>query len=54
MKTPLLIWALALLAAPAASAADGFTALFNGKDLSGWKLPEGDNGHWKVLNGVID
>ena len=32
----------------------GFTALFNGKDLSGWKVPEGDNGHWKVVDGVID
>ena len=33
---------------------DGFTSLFNGKDLSGWVLPEGDNGHWKVMDGVID
>jgi hypothetical protein len=32
----------------------GFTALFNGESLKGWKVPEGDNGHWKVLNGVID
>jgi 3-keto-disaccharide hydrolase len=32
----------------------GFTSLFNGKDLSNWKIPEGDNGHWKVLDGVID
>jgi hypothetical protein len=31
-----------------------FTSLFNGKDLSGWKIPEGDNGHWKVVDGVID
>ncbi len=28
--------------------------LFNGEDLSGWIIPEGDGGHWKVLNGVID
>jgi len=28
--------------------------LFNGKDLSGWKIPAGDNGHWKVVDGVID
>ena len=27
----------------------GFTSIFNGKDLSGWKIPEGDGGHWKVL-----
>jgi hypothetical protein len=38
----------------AASAPAGFVSLFNGKDLTGWKAPEGDNGHWKVLNGVID
>jgi hypothetical protein len=30
------------------------TTLFNGKDLSGWKIPAGDNGHWKVVDGVID
>lgn len=35
-------------------AEDGFTQLFNGKDLSGWVVPEGDNGHWKVVDGVID
>jgi len=33
---------------------DGWEALFNGKDLTGWKVPEGDNGHWKVVDGVID
>lgn len=43
----------------AASAADnqapaGYTALFNGKDFTGWIVPEGDNGHWKIINGVID
>lgn len=38
---------------PAASGAPG-TSLFNGRDLSGWKIPEGDNGHWKVVDGVID
>jgi hypothetical protein len=32
----------------------GFQSLFNGNDLSGWKVPEGDNGHWKVVDGVID
>src|SRR3954467_1642930 len=32
----------------------GFVALFNGKDLAGWKVPEGDGGHWKVVDGVID
>jgi len=44
--------------APALRAADnppaGFTSLFNGRDFAGWKVPEGDNGHWKVVDGVID
>jgi hypothetical protein len=34
--------------------AEGFASLFNGQDLTGWKIPEGDNGHWKVVDGVID
>ena len=33
---------------------EGWVPLFNGEDLSGWVVPEGDNGHWKVLDGVID
>jgi type 1 glutamine amidotransferase len=33
---------------------EGFISLFNGKDLLGWKVPAGDNGHWKVVGGVID
>src|SRR5437870_1606307 len=33
---------------------EGFTSLFNGKDFSGWTVPAGDNGHWKVIDGVID
>src|SRR5678815_448285 len=32
----------------------GFVALFNGKDFAGWKLPDGDGGHWKIVNGAID
>ena len=31
-----------------------FVSLFNGKNLDNWKIPDGDNGHWKVINGVID
>jgi hypothetical protein len=31
-----------------------YRVLFNGKDFAGWKVPEGDNGHWKVIDGVID
>ncbi len=33
---------------------DVWVSLFNGEDLSGWVIPEGDGGHWKVLDGVID
>jgi hypothetical protein len=33
---------------------EGFISLFNGTDLTGWKVPAGDNGHWKVVNGMID
>ena len=29
-------------------------SLFNGKDFTGWKVPTGDNGHWKIIDGVID
>ena len=35
-------------------APDGFVSLFNGKDFSNWKVPVGDNGHWKILSNVID
>ena len=28
--------------------------IFNGRDFSGWIVPDGDNGHWKVIDGVID
>jgi hypothetical protein len=31
-----------------------FVSLFNGKDFTGWKVPVGDNGHWRVVDGVID
>lgn len=43
------------VAGVASAAADGpWRSLFNGKDLTGWKVPQGDNGHWKVVDGVID
>jgi hypothetical protein len=37
-----------------AQEAGGFTSLFNGRDFSGWKVPAGDNGHWRIVDGVID
>lgn len=33
---------------------EGYTKLFNGNDLTGWNIPEGDNRHWSVIDGVID
>lgn len=38
----------------AQDADDDFRSLFNGEDLSGWVIPEGDGGHWQVKDGVID
>ena len=35
-------------------APEGFTSLFNGKDFTGWKVPAGDGGHWKIVDGAID
>jgi type 1 glutamine amidotransferase len=54
-----IVCVVGLLLAPAVGRADntppeGFVSLFNGKDLAGWKIPEGDGGHWKVVDGVID
>ena len=44
---------LALAVIPAASSEppEGFKAVFNGHDLTGW---EGLEGYWSVKNGVID
>ena len=42
------------LAVSRANADDDFVTLFNGKDFSNWKVPEGDGGHWKIVDGVID
>jgi len=33
---------------------DGWVSLFNGKDLSGWTVPSGNEGMWSVVDGVID
>ena len=49
----------ALLTLSVARAADneppvGFISLFNGRDFTGWTVPAGDNGHWKIVDGVID
>jgi len=47
----------ALLVAPptlASTNEEGFLTLFNGSNLDEWIIPEGDNGHWKIVDGVID
>src|SRR4051794_18858381 len=31
-----------------------FSPLFDGADLSKWIVPDGDNGHWKIVDGTID
>lgn len=53
-----LLAGLILLAAPLSAesgqAPEGFVSLFNGRDFTHWKVPEGDNGHWRVVDGVID
>jgi len=60
MKKSILIFPVLLLAALYVVKAqdkkvpDGFISIFNGKDFTSWKVPEGDNGHWKILDNVID
>ena len=49
-----LLVAASLAWAAGRSDSDGFTPLFNGRDFKGWTVPEGDGGHWKVVDGLID
>ncbi|MDR3621023.1 MAG: DUF1080 domain-containing protein [Paludisphaera borealis] len=49
-----LLVATSLAWAAGRSDSDGFTPLFNGKDFAGWTVPQGDGGHWKVVDGMID
>ena len=59
MLSPLVL-TVALLVAPPTSTPgslvdeEGFLPLFNGSNLDQWIIPEGDNGHWKIVDGVID
>jgi len=50
----LTLWSGPALRAQEDGPPPGFVSLFNGRDFTGWKVPEGDGGHWKVLDGVID
>lgn len=54
MRPTLLLCCLLVAPASAGGPPKGFTPLFDGKDLEAWKVPEGDNGHWKIVDGVID
>src|SRR5262249_50446214 len=43
-----------LMVKPAAGVAVGeFVALFNGKDMAGWREPAGQLAMWKVVDGVL-
>ncbi len=33
---------------------EGWVSLFNGNDLTGWKIPEGNEEIWTIVDGVID
>jgi hypothetical protein len=35
-------------------AEEQWKSIFNGRDFSGWTVPVGDNGHWQVVDGIID
>ena len=48
------VFSLIGFAAMGADAPSGFVSLFNGRDFTAWTVPEGDNGHWKIVDGVID
>jgi hypothetical protein len=50
----LAVFAGAGAVAAAQPSEEGFVTLFDGRDLSQWKIPQGDNGHWKIVDGVID
>jgi hypothetical protein len=33
---------------------EGFVSIFNGQNMDGWVVPEGDGGHWTIVDGAID
>lgn len=49
-----MVMSLSIFAQGTEKIPDGFVSLFNGKNMTNWKVPDGDNGHWKIVNGVID
>jgi len=49
-----LLSAMVVLSTAAPPRGEGWAALFNGRDLSGWKAPKNNNGHWKAVDSLID
>jgi len=54
LVTGITTFALLTLLSIVAEENENLRSLFNGKDFTHWKVPEGDNGHWKIVDGVID
>ncbi len=54
MRTVSMLCAILFMSLPTFGQSPGFVSLFNGHDFTNWKVPEGDNGHWQVKDGVID
>src|SRR5438309_10352210 len=50
MKHVLILVSMFTTAVALADPPDGFTSMFNGKDLAGW---EGNSTYWKVENGIL-
>lgn len=50
----IIAFAFSMSCTQAGKDSEGFASLFDGKTFTGWKVPEGDNGHWKIVDGIID
>ncbi len=53
VRCSLLVALLALASHTAAARADDWKPLFNGKDLTGWKVIDGPADSWKVEDGIL-
>src|SRR4030042_286200 len=54
ITTVVIVFILSLTLCAKKEKEESFVSLFDGKMLNSWKIPEGDNGHWKIIDGVID
>ena len=50
----IMLFTLGVFAQSSEKVPAGFNSLFNGENFTNWKVPAGDNGHWKVKDAVID